>query len=160
MTLHTSFQWRNSDKQGDYAASTPCKHVDLPQTQLEPILVKHARDHGFTIRWNTTFLHFDRPTPDSIVSTLRDDVTGLEYSVKSKYLFGCDGGRSPIMRQLEISFYKGPGEGMAFNVFVNMDLDKYDTPRPGTLNWIFRPDIDRPAETYFCVIRIVEPWHK
>jgi len=34
--------------QGDYDAASPCSHVDIPQTVLEPILINHATNHGFS----------------------------------------------------------------------------------------------------------------
>lgn len=113
--------WGNDPKRkGDYEAASPCKHVDLPQTLLEPILVRHATLHGFICRFDTTLLAFDREETGTVVSEVRDNITSQVYKIRSKYLFGCDGGRSQIMRQLGIPLIKKPGQGLAINVLVKV----------------------------------------
>lgn len=69
--------------QGDYDAASPCSHVDLPQTRLEPILVRHAVLHGFTCRFETTFRSFERESSGHIVSKVQDNVTKQIYHIKS-----------------------------------------------------------------------------
>lgn len=83
------------DRKGDYDAASPCRHVDLPQTLLEPLLVKHATANGWKLRFDSTFVGYERElSTGPIVSTIKDHLTGHTYQVRSKYLFGCDGARS------------------------------------------------------------------
>lgn len=88
--------WGNQpERKGDYDAASPCRHVDLPQTLLEPVLVRYATSNGWKVRFDSTFVKYERESPTSpIVSTIKDNLTGQEYQIRSKYLFGCDGARS------------------------------------------------------------------
>lgn len=83
------------DRKGDYDAASPCRHVDLPQTLLEPILVKHATANGWKVRFDSTLVGYERDSSTSpVVSTIKDNITGHTYRIRSKYLFACDGARS------------------------------------------------------------------
>ena len=51
--------WGNDpDRKGDYEGATPCSHVDLPQTEFEPIICRRAAEEGWQVRFSTTFLTF------------------------------------------------------------------------------------------------------
>jgi len=130
--------WGNQpDRRGEYDAASPCRHADLPQTLLEPILVKNALVKGWKARFDTSFVKYEQSTPDGpFLSTLTDNLTGKSYKVQSKYLFGCDGARSRVMRQLDIPLVKKPGQGLAINLLVDCDLEKHMKYRTGNLHWI------------------------
>jgi len=153
------YSWGNDPKRhGDYDAASPCKHVDIPQTELEPILVKYATHNGFHFRWDTSFVSFERKTEDCIVTEVRDDLTNLTYKIQSKYLFGCDGGRSPVMKQLSTPFIKKPGQGLAINILMRCDLSQLVQFRMGNLHWCVRPFDDHPPWGMNCLVRMVKPW--
>ena len=141
--------WGNKpDRQGEHDAASPCRHVDLPQTLFEPVVVKYALNHGWKVRFDTEFVKYERDSPTSpITSTVKDTVTGRTYKIRSKYLFGCDGAQSPVMRQLGIPLKKDPGQGLAINLLCDVDLSKHLKHRTGNLHWVFTPDIE------------YEPWH-
>lgn len=62
------------DRQGEYAAASPCKHVDCPQTILEPILINRARNSGWKVRFDSAFVEFARDGLDGpITSTIQTD---------------------------------------------------------------------------------------
>src|SRR5919204_2461975 len=44
------------DREADYQLASPCLVVDIPQTYLEPILVKHAAKRGTQVRFSTEYL--------------------------------------------------------------------------------------------------------
>ena len=154
--------WGNQPhRRGEYEAASPCRHVDLPQTLLEPILTKHAINNGWKIRFDTSFVEFSRDSPTSpIVSILQDTLTGRTWRVKSKYLFGCDGARSNIVKQLDIPLKKDPGQGLAINLLVEADLTKHLKHRTGNLHWIFTPELDHPPWGWSCLMRMVTAWHE
>jgi 2-polyprenyl-6-methoxyphenol hydroxylase-like FAD-dependent oxidoreductase len=145
---------------GDYDAASPCNHVDLPQTKLEPILVRYATLNGFTCRFDTTFLSFERPEPDIIISKVKDNVTGQIYHIQSNYLFGADGARSQILRQLQIPLIKKPGQGLAINILVKVDLSHIVEHRMGNLHWIMRPGEGVPDFGWSAIVRMVKPWNE
>ncbi len=154
--------WGNQPhRRGEYDAASPCRHVDVPQTLLEPILVKHAIVKGWKMRFDSTFERFERDSADGpITSTVTDNITGQTYRIRSKYLFGCDGARSNIIRQLDIPLIKEPGQGLAINVLVEADLEKYMKTRTGNLHWIMQPEIEHPPWGFTCINRMVKSWHE
>ncbi|EMC93288.1 hypothetical protein BAUCODRAFT_36969 [Baudoinia panamericana UAMH 10762] len=154
--------WGNQpDRKGEYDAASPCKHVDLPQTLLEPILVKNALVKGWKVRFDSSFVKFERDSPDGpITSTVTDNLTSQTYQIRSKYLFGCDGARSQIMRQLDVPLIKQPGQGLAINLHVDVDLSKYVEHRTGNLHWLMQPEKEHPPWGWLCLLRMVKPWHE
>ncbi|TVY36253.1 2,4-dichlorophenol 6-monooxygenase [Lachnellula subtilissima] len=155
------YSWGNDPaRAGDYDAASPCSHVDIPQTVLEPILVHHATHNGFSCRFDTTFLSFERKPNGTILSKVRDNLTEHTYEIRSKYLFGCDGARSQVLRQLQIPLVKKPGQGLATNVLVKVDLEHVVENRMGNLHWVMQPDVERPAFGWTAIVRMVKPWNE
>lgn len=155
------YSWGNDPRRrGDYDAASPCRHVDLPQTELEPILTRRAVHTGWTLRFNTRLVTFARPEKDVIVSEVVDDVTGKTYKIQSKYLFGCDGARSQVVRELKIPLDKKPGQGLALNVLVKADMSHLMPNRTGNLHWVFTPEKDYPAWGWAGLVRMVKPWNE
>jgi len=156
------YSWGNQpDRKGEYEAASPCRHIDLPQTLLEPVLVRHANVHGWKVRFDTVFVKFEQDSPNgAITSTVNDTVSGKTYTIRSKYLFGCDGARSQVMRQLGIPLIKEKGQGLALNVLVDADLKKHMEHRTGNLHWIFQPEIEHPPWGFTCIFRMVKTWHQ
>lgn len=153
---------RHARIQGDYEAASPCHHVDLPQTLLEPILTKRAIHQGWTLRFNTRFLGLSRPSPDVVISEVHDEVTNRTYKIQSRYLFGCDGARSRVVRELGIPLIKKPGQGLALNVLVRADMAHLVANRIGNLHWVFRPEeaTESPPWGWAAVVRMVRPWNE
>jgi 2-polyprenyl-6-methoxyphenol hydroxylase-like FAD-dependent oxidoreductase len=155
------YSWGNDPKRaGDYDAASPCDHIDLPQTELEPILTRRAVNAGWTLRFNTSFLKYERPSPDVIVSEVRDDLTKRTYKIQSRFLFGCDGARSQVIRELGIPLIKKPGQGLALNVLLKADLSHLVKSRTGNLHWCFQPDKEYPPWGWGCIVRMVKPWNE
>lgn len=151
--------WGNDPaRRGDYAAASPCAHVDLPQTELEPILTRRAVHAGWTMRFNTRLVAFVRPERDVIISEVRDDVLGRTYKIQSRFLFGCDGARSQVVRELDIPLIKKPGQGLALNIYVDADLSHLIPNRSGNLHWVFQPEKDYPPWCWAVIVRMVRPW--
>nr|POF26269.1 2,4-dichlorophenol 6-monooxygenase [Quercus suber] len=154
--------WGNQpDRQGEYFAASPCRHVDLPQTLLEPIVVREAVNKGWKVRFDTSLVRYERESPESLItSTVRDDLSGQTYTIHSKYLLGCDGARSQVMRQLQIPLQREPGQGLAINIHAKADLTRHMKHRQGNLHWIFQPDRQHTPWGWCCVLRMVKPWHE
>lgn len=149
--------------QGDYELASPSVPIDLPQSLLEPILTRYATHNGFRCRFDTEHVSFEQLENDGgIVSTLRDVVTGHIYSVKSRYLFGADGGRSRIAKALQLPFREKPGGGFAINALVEADLSHLMKNRVGNLHWILQPDQEISDASFLPVanVRMVKPWHE
>ena len=155
------YSWGNDPKRkGEYEGATPCHHVDLPQTEFEPILVQRASAQGWDVRFRTSIIDFTKEDDGKIVSRVRDDLTQTEYLVRSNYLIGCDGARSQIIRELKIPLIKKPGQGLAINVLVKVDLSDYVEARRGNLHWVFQPEREYSDFAWSGLVRMVKPWNE
>ena len=92
------------------------------------------------------------------MSDVQDDISGQTYKIRSKYLFGCDGGRSVVVRKLGLPMIKKPGQGLAINILVKADLSKLVENRVGNLHWVMEPEKDYPAFGKMSIVRMVKPW--
>ena len=155
------YSWGNDPKRrGEYEAASPCQHADLPQTNFEPIMVQRAITDGWIVKFSTSFLGLEKESGGSVLSRLRDDLTKAEYYVRSKFLFGADGARSQVMRELGIPLIKKPGQGLALNVLVKVDLSEYIESRKGNLHWVVQPDKEYPDYAWAGLARMVKPWNE
>ncbi|KAK0732911.1 FAD binding domain-containing protein [Lasiosphaeria miniovina] len=154
------YSWGHDPKhKGDYESASPCSHVDLPQTLLEPILVKRAVHCGWTLRFKTRFVGMTRPAPDVIISEVYDEVFNKTYRIQSRFVFGCDGARSQVVRELGIPLARKPGQGLALNVLVKADMSHLVTNRTGNLHWVVSPEeVDGPPWAWAALVRMVRPW--
>lgn len=95
---------------------------------------------------------------EGTTSTLRDHITGIEYKIRSKYLFGADGARSEVFRQAGLKLDVRPDQGLAYNVHLKADLSSYMQYRTGNLHWLLQPDREHPLFGWACIARMVKPW--
>lgn len=146
--------------QGDYEKASPCQHIDLPQTLLEPILTRRAVSKGFPIRFSTTFDRFEEVASSTIVSLVTDTITKIQYQIESKYLFGADGARSRIQRQLDLPLLAQAPQGVALNVLLRADLSRHIKARMGNCHFVMQPDRQHPLFGWLCVARMVKPWYE
>lgn len=147
-------------RQGDYHDASPCEHVDLPQTLLEPILVNRAKSAGWDVRFSTSLISFKDEGKKGVVSEVKNNSIGQTYTIRSRYLFGCDGGRSQVVRQLGLPLIKKPGQGLALNVYVEADLSKLVESRVGNLHWTMQPTKEYPEWSWMAIVRMVRPWNE
>ncbi|RFU25148.1 hypothetical protein B7463_g11188, partial [Scytalidium lignicola] len=156
------YSWGNDPKRkGDYESASPCSPVDLPQTLLEPVLIRYATIHGFTVRFDTTFLSFTEDLNTGLITTtIEDNLSKLQYKVRTKYLFGADGARSKIVKQLNLPLSIKSGQGLAINVLVKADLSHLIKHRQGNLHWVMQPDRDHPDFGWMGIVRMVKPWYE
>ncbi|KAK0708638.1 FAD binding domain-containing protein [Lasiosphaeris hirsuta] len=154
------YSWGHDPKfMGAYKSASPCNHVDLPQTLLEPILTRRAVHSGWKLRFNTKFVSLTRPAPDVVIATVYDALMNKTYHIQSRFLFGCDGARSQVVRELGIPLAKKPGQGLALNVLVRADMSHLLANRTGNLHWVVRPEeVDGPPWAWAVVVRMVRPW--
>ncbi|CAH0026136.1 unnamed protein product [Clonostachys rhizophaga] len=151
-TLQTTPQ-----RTGEYKIASPCEHMDLPQTRLEPELVRFATLNGFQVRWDTEFRSMEQG--DSRVTVdLFDKVTQQIFSVSAKYVFGADGAGSRVMRHLQMPMEGFPSTQWAVNVFLKADLSHLMKSRPAVLSWVLQPHRDHADFNMVCVVRMVKQW--
>jgi 2-polyprenyl-6-methoxyphenol hydroxylase-like FAD-dependent oxidoreductase len=65
---------------------------------------------------NTKFLSFEQDEKNSTVTTtVLDKLTNQTYKIRSRFLFGADGARSAIVKQLDLPLDAKPGQGIAMD---------------------------------------------
>jgi 2-polyprenyl-6-methoxyphenol hydroxylase-like FAD-dependent oxidoreductase len=152
-----NYSWGGAPKtKFDVLNSSPCRYVDLPQTVMEPLFVKYATDRGIPIRFSTKLNHVERKD-GFVYSTVEDLCTKSVYQVKSRYIFGCDGGRSTVARSLNAKFSAAPSGGVACNILLEADVGDRMQDRLANLHWVVQPDVNRKFGMS-PVIRMIKPW--
>ncbi|RLL94977.1 hypothetical protein CFD26_104334 [Aspergillus turcosus] len=153
--------WGNDPRRkGDYEAASPCTPLDLPQTLLEPVLIRHATVNGFRTRFDTTLLNFTQDADGLYTVILQDNISKSQYRIKTKYLFGADGARSRVVKTLDLPMSIKPGQGLAINILVKADLSHLVKHRQGNLHWVMQPDREHPEFGWQGIVRMVKPWNE
>ncbi|KAF2858609.1 hypothetical protein K470DRAFT_220909 [Piedraia hortae CBS 480.64] len=151
----------NPEAKLQFTRASPCEFIDLPQSLLEPILVRRAAGGGWKVRFNTRFVKYERSSPqEPFYTEVLDETLNQPFIIKSKYLFGCDGAGSRVVKQLDLPLSKRPGQGHAMNIVVEADLSPFMENRKGFLHWIVQPEQDCPLWARMTVARMIRPWHE
>lgn len=146
-------------RKSDYEGVSPCRYADLPQSLLEPVLVKWATAHGWQMRFDTRLVEVieekESSSDKKVVARVVDQITGFEYSVRTRYLFGADGGRSLVAEHIDLPFTSMPGGAQAYNVLVRADLGHLMRHQEGNIHMLPRLEKDYP---FVALARMVKPW--
>lgn len=100
--------FKEIDPGGGIARFSPTGWCLCSQNDLEPVLLKQAREQGGDLRFSTEMQSFDQD-PAGVDAALKNRETGEHISVRADYLIAADGPRSPIRDQLRIA-RTGPGD--------------------------------------------------
>lgn len=146
--------------QGDFQLHSPCRHLELPQTLMEPILLRYATQHGFPCRFRTQFVSFDDSSSDYVDVAVRDMIFDTTETIRTKYLFGADGAKSRIVEQLQLPMNIKPSQGIALNVLVRADLSRLMGSRIGNLHYVIQPNVENPDFAEWSIVRMVKPWYE
>ncbi|MFF9481984.1 FAD-dependent oxidoreductase [Streptomyces sp. NPDC014733] len=102
-------QWlfREMDPGGGLARFSPAGWCLCSQNDLEPVLVRAARELGGDLRFSHEMLSFDQD-PDGVTALVKSGETGEHLTVRADYVIAADGPRSPARDRLGIDM-AGPG---------------------------------------------------
>ncbi|KAF4583032.1 putative 2,4-dichlorophenol 6-monooxygenase [Ophiocordyceps camponoti-floridani] len=152
------YAWGHDPRRmGDYALASPCTPADVPQTLLEPILIRYATQHGFHVRFDTKLTAIDIQD-ETIQATVLDTLSHSRYRIQARYLLAADGARSLVVRELDLPLRKRPGQGTAYNVLVRADMEHLVRARSGNLHWVVRPDVEGGVFAAVGIVRMVRTW--
>lgn len=143
---------------GDYLQASPCTMLDVPQTIMEPILVKNAAARGAVVTFNTEYLGHEQDET-GVTVRLRDRISGSEYTQRVKYLVGADGAQSQIVEELGLPLEGVMARAGTVYILFNADLSQYVAHRPSILHWILNPAASF-GEIGMATFRCIEPWTK
>lgn len=90
-------------RHGDYETASPSLNCDIPQTYLEPILVRNATMRGTHSRFSTEYCGHTQDA-DGVTVDVLDRLDGRSFQIRAKYLIGADGARSAIAQELDLPF--------------------------------------------------------
>jgi 2,4-dichlorophenol 6-monooxygenase len=145
------------DRHVDYTQSSPCEMANCGQHLLEPMLLDAAQKSEFAeVRLNYELVALEQD-PAGVDATIRQRITGQELRVRSDYLVGADGGRSPVAAAIGLDYDGEEGLAASATIHFHADLERFVAHRPGALYWNAVPGLDgfRGAGTLICH----QPWH-
>ncbi|MBX3576720.1 MAG: FAD-dependent monooxygenase [Rhizobiaceae bacterium] len=142
----------------EHQLSSPSHMNDLPQTFMEPLLYKTACSRGTQGRMSVEYLSH-KQDKDGVTTTCRDRLTGKDFTVRSKYLVGADGGNSKVAEDAKLKFEGKMGVGGSMNILFKADLSKYVAHRPSVLYWVVQPGAD-VGGIGMGLVRMVRPWNE
>lgn len=145
-------------RKGDYILGSPCPMVDITQPLMEPILVQHAAERGAQFSFNTEYMSHAQDD-DGVTVTLKDVLSGREYTVRTQYLVGADGARSKIAEHIGLPIEGEMARAGTAYVIFNADLSRYVAHRPSVLQWIANP-VAGFGEIGLGLLRAVRPWNQ
>ncbi len=144
------------DREGDYRLASPCLTVDIPQTYLEPILVRNATVRGTESRFATEYLSHVQDE-DGVTVRVRDRLTGHQYQVRAAYLIGADGARSMVAADIGLPYEGAMDIAGSMNITFKADISALVDHRPSVLYWVISPGSD-VGGIGTGLVRMVRPW--
>lgn len=149
--------WGTSPRrEADYQEASPCETVDIPQTYLEPILVRNATMRGTQTRFSSEYLGHTQDE-NGVTAQVRDRLTGHEYEIRAKYLIGADGARSQIAAELDLPFEGAMDIAGSMNITFKADISALVDHRPSVLYWVIQPGAN-VGGIGTGLVRMVRPW--
>ncbi len=142
----------------EHQLSSPSLMNDCPQTFMEPILFKTACSRGTQARMSTEYVSHEQDA-DGVTTTCRDRLTGKEFTVRSKYLVGADGGNSMVAQHIGLPFEGRMGVAGSMNIIFKADLTRYVAHRPSVLYWVLQPG-SNVGGIGMGLVRMVRPWNE
>jgi putative polyketide hydroxylase len=100
--------FRTIDPGGALSRISPSGWCLCSQNDLEPVLLRAARDLGGDIRFGTELVSCEQDA-DGVTARITDRESGRTTTVRSDYLIAADGPRSPVRGRLGIGM-TGPGD--------------------------------------------------
>ncbi|QEE60410.1 2,4-dichlorophenol 6-monooxygenase [Salinibacterium sp. dk2585] len=149
--------WGTGDQRyGDYLKGSPCGMADIPQTLMEPVLVKNAAANGADVSFNTEYLSHEQDA-DGVTVRLLNKQSGTEYTQRARYLVGADGAKSKVAQELDLPFEGQLARAGTVYILFTADLRQYVEHRPSILHWIMNPAAGI-GEIGMATFRAIRPW--
>ncbi|MFI6996869.1 FAD-dependent oxidoreductase [Nocardia sp. NPDC050175] len=154
--IHT---WGTHPKRhADYELASPSMNCDIPQTYLEPILVKNATMRGTHTRFSTEYVSHTQHS-DHVEVLVADRLLGVEYTIVAKYLIGADGARSQVAADIDLPMQGRMDIAGSMNITFKADMGDLVRDRPSVLYWVVQPG-SNIGGIGAGLVRMVRPWNE
>ncbi|MCV9992683.1 FAD-dependent monooxygenase [Paeniglutamicibacter sp. ZC-3] len=151
--------WGNHPaRHADYELASPSLNCDIPQTYLEPILVKNATMRGTQAQFSTEYLSHVQDQ-DGVSVRVLNRLTGHEYTIRAKYLIGADGARSKVAADIDLPLEGQMDIAGSMNITFKADLAKLVGHRPSVLYWVVQPG-SNIGGIGAGLVRMIRPWNE
>ncbi|MGW6934602.1 FAD-dependent oxidoreductase [Lentzea sp. NPDC054927] len=151
--------WGNHPaRHADHELASPSLNCDIPQTYLEPILVRNATARGTQTQFSTEYLSHTQDAGGVTVRVL-NRLTGAEYTIRAKYLIGADGARSAVAADLDLPYEGQMDVAGSMNITFKADLSELCRHRPSVLYWVIQPGAN-VGGIGAGLVRMVRPWNE
>ena len=130
--------WGAGGADESWRAASPWVQQNLPQIRLEPILRARAEELSpGRIRFHHELLRLEQDA-HGVTAEIRDHDTGRDYTVRSQYLVGADGGRR-VAAEVGVE-YVGLGVVVqAASLHVSAHFSKWAADPDVLIRWILSP---------------------
>ena len=133
---------RHLDGYPDSDWLTPEPVVRISQIYLEPILWDRMRSLPNVTVLNLTTVERYEQTPEGVTTYARG-VDGAEVVITSRYLVGCDGGRSTIRKAMDVKLVGDAEIGRTRTSLVRSPeiRELFGDRRPAWMSWIINSEV-------------------
>jgi 2,4-dichlorophenol 6-monooxygenase len=145
-------------READYQLASPCLICDIPQTYLEPILVKNATARGTQTRFSTEYVSHSQDA-DGVDVRARDRLTGAVSTIRAKYLIGADGARSMVAADIGLPMEGQMDVAGSMNITFKADISAQVQTRPSVLYWVIQPG-SNVGGIGAGLVRMIRPWNE
>ena len=151
--------WGNHPaRHADYELASPSMNCDIPQTYLEPILVKNATKRGTQTQFSTEYLSHVQDS-DGVSVQVLNRLTGTEYTIRAKYLIGADGARSKVAADINLPYEGEMDLAGSMNITFKADIAPLVGHRPSVLYWVVQPG-SNIGGIGAGLVRMIRPWNE
>lgn len=145
-------------RHADYELASPSLNCDIPQTYLEPILVKNATMRGTQTQFSTEYISHTQDA-DGVSVRVLNRLTGTEYTIRAKYLIGADGARSKVAADIGLPYEGQMDIAGSMNITFKADIAALVGHRPSVLYWVVQPG-SNIGGIGAGLVRMVRPWNE
>jgi 2,4-dichlorophenol 6-monooxygenase len=139
--VHRTDAWGGNSLRERYRQYSACRHGNLPQIELEPLLRRHAQERNpGGIRFHHELVGLTE-NADGVEARIRDRDHDATHTVTARYVLGADGGKTVgALRGIAL---EGPEPFVeTVSVYFRADLSDHLSNDDSLIRLFIRPDVD------------------
>lgn len=133
--------WGHGYSDPNWVKASPCAQTNLPQIRLEPLLKARAEELGpGRLRFSHQLLSLEQDSA-GVRALIEDRETGQQYTVRARYLLGCDGGRN-VGKLIGIEMEGMQELASIVSIHMSADLSPWARDPDVLIRWLINPDVE------------------